>query len=173
MSVFLGMSLKKNVAKGMRLAGSVVFLSIVFVCLAGIGCKRKAAPVVEPELPHVFTNRMADVTYVEALKENMGVQRQWAGERSEVVEKMTAMIERTRAALPEGASDEAVKAELDKSAEWRELEAQNARLIGEIEKTLAQARETVRQRMLAEANDLKAVAEGRAIPAQPPERKIP
>jgi hypothetical protein len=86
---------------------------------------------------------------------------------------MTALIERTRAALPEGASDEAVKAELDKSAEWRELEAQNARLIGEIEKTLAQARETVRQRMLAEANDLKAVAEGRAIPAQPPERKIP
>lgn len=174
MSGFWGISLKKNVIKGARLTGRIAFLSIVFVCLTGPGCKRKAAPVVEPELPRVFTNRMHDVTYVEALKENMGAQREQAAKRNDVVEKMTAMIERARKSLPEGADDEAVKAELAKSAEWRELEAQNARLIGEIEKTLAQARETVRQRMLAEADDLKAVADGRAVAAQPPEKqKIP
>ncbi len=74
------------------------------------------------------------------------------------------MVAEVREALPAGADDEAVKAELAKSEEWRTLEAENLKRIGEIEEKIAEARTTVRERLLREQRDVKAVAEGRARP---------
>ena len=51
------------------------------------------------------------------------------------------------------------------------LEAENARALAEVETTLAEARESIRRRMEAEARDVKAVAEGRAVPVAPTQRR--
>lgn len=148
----------------------VTIVSMVFVGLLGAGCKRKSTVSAEPQgpagqtLPGVVTNRMQDASYREELKQNMKEQRSRAKDRNEVVDRMTVLIAEARTKLPAGADDAAVKAELAKNAEWRDLEAKNQQLVGEIDKTLARARETVRQRMLQEAQDAKAVAEGKAQP---------
>jgi len=64
-----------------------------------------------------------------------------------------------------------VKAELAKDAAWRELEAKNQTMVEGIGKTLAEGREIVRQRILAENRDVKAVAEGKARAVAPPQGK--
>jgi len=146
----------------------VVIVSMVFVAVFGGACKKKRVVALEPAKPSesgleaVVTNRMHDASYREELKQNLKEQRVKAKERNVVVERMTALIARARAKLPAGADDAAVKAELEKDPEWRELESKNQQLIGEIEVTLARAREAVRQRMLQESRDVKAVSEGRA-----------
>ena len=77
------------------------------------------------------------------------------------------MVAEVRASLPAGAGDQAVKDELAKRPEWKALEIENARALAEIEKSVQGAREKIRRRMEAEARDVKAVAEGRAVPAEP------
>jgi hypothetical protein len=138
-------------------------------CVAVLsGCKRRQAPEGEtpsPALEVVITNRMQDPVYRKALDDNRREQTRQAAERHVVVSQMEKLIAEARAALPPGADDEAVKAELEKRPEWKALEEENARRVADIEKTLAAARETVRRRIEAEARDVKAVAEGRAVPA--------
>lgn len=156
------------VAKASKTAFMMKALSMLFLCGAVAffsGCKRRKAPVAEePALEVVYTNRMDDPVYRKDLGENRLRQARLAGERSEVVSVMEKMVAEARAALPEGADDETVKAELEKRPEWKALEGENERMIGEIQKTLEDARETVRKRLVAEKEDLKAVAEGRAVP---------
>ena len=147
-----------------------VSVSMLFVCCMVVfsGCKRRKAPetVAAPALEAVHTNRMDDPVYRQALSDNRVEQARIASERSVVVSRMEKLVVEARAGLPEGADDEAVKAELEKRPEWKVLEEENARKIAGIEKTLAAARETVRQRIETEARDVKAVAEGKAVPAQ-------
>jgi len=140
-------------------------VSIAFLCFLFVGCKKRttdssSAPAAS--VPGVITNRMSDAAYRAALSENRREQMRKAGVRSEVVEKMKVLVEQARARLPKEADDAAVKAELAKDAVWRELEAKNQAAIEEIGKTLSKGRDLVRQRMLAEARDGKAVAEGKA-----------
>jgi len=148
-------------------------VSMLFVCVLAVaaGCKRRAGQGeekgAEPALETVITNRMQDPAYVKALVENRREQTQAAAARAVVVEKMEAMIAEVRASLPPGADDEAVKKELAKRPEWKTLEAENERAMAEIKKAMQAAREKVRQRVEAEACDVKAVAEGRAVPATP------
>ena len=146
-----------------------VSVSMLFVCcvVAFSGCKRRKAPeaAAAPALESVITNRMDDSTYRQALSDNRREQGKHATERQEIVSKMEGLIAEARAGLPEDADDEAVKAELAKRPEWNALEEENTRKIADIEKTLAAARETVRKRIEMEARDVKAVAEGRAVPA--------
>lgn len=147
-----------------------VSVSMLFVCCVVIfsGCKRRKAPekeIAAPALEVVITNRMDDTVYLEALRDNRREQGKHATERQEVVSRMAGLIAEARAGLPEDADDEAVKAELAKRPEWKSLEEENARKVADIEKTLAAARETVRKRLEMEARDVKAVAEGRAVPA--------
>ncbi len=156
-------------------AGKARTVSMLFVCLLTVmaGCKRRAGQgegqgqSTEPVLETVITNRMQDPVYVKALVESRREQTQAAAARSVVVEKMEAMIAEARASLPPGADDEAVKKELAKRPEWKTLEAENERAMAEIKKAMQAAREKVRRRMEAEARDVKAVAEGRAVPATP------
>lgn len=148
-----------------------VSVSMLFVCCLVLfsGCKRRKAPekeVAAPALEVVVTNRMDDSAYRKALSDNQLAQTQLAAERSVVVDQMKKLIAEARAGLPADADDEAVKAELAKHSEWKSLEEENARKNAEIDKTLAAARETVRRRIEAEARDVKAVAEGKAVPAQ-------
>lgn len=173
MSGFLGAKLEKNVIEKFRIAVCVTGMSMVFVSLLVAGCKKRAVPesvaagAPAPDLRSVVTNRMLDPAYRKALDQNRQEQGKKASERNRIVEKMTGLIAKTRTLLPAGADDATVKAELAKNPEWQALEAQNARMIGEIEKTLAEARETVRKRMETEVRDVKAVAEGQAVAADP------
>lgn len=166
-----GKCLKKEIVTAVY--GTAV--SMVFVCLLAAGCGKRtegeATETTGSGLERVVTNRMQDATYRKALDQNRQEQSQKAFERNEIVKKMEACISRARATLPAGADDKAVKAVLEKDPEWKVLEAKNAQAIGEIEKTLAKARETIRQRMQAEARDVKAVAEGRAVAVDPQSAK--
>lgn len=155
-------------------------VSMLFLCAAAVsGCKRRQPQSVDGlegvsgggDGPAVVTNRMQDPVYRQALDDNRQSQVQKAAVRHAVVGRMERMIAEVRAALPAGADDEAVKAELAKRPEWKVLEEENARALAEVEATLAEARESIRRRMEAEARDVKAVAEGRAVPVAPTQRQ--
>ena len=159
---------------------TMVYMTVVSMVFVGFllgGCKKRTVPAEEPSasaaprLESVVTNRMMDAAYRKALDQNRQEQGKAAFARNQIVEKMEALVAQARAALPAGADSQAVKAELAKNPEWQALEAQNARAVTEIDKTLAEARETVRKRLLAEARDVKAVAEGRAVAVDPPPAK--
>ena len=149
---------------GVAVRLGTAFLSIVFSLFFLNGCSKRRPPA-EEALPEVITNRMADAAYRAELAELRREQTRLAGGRAEVVEQMRVMVERARATLPEGADDAAVKAVLVKDPEWNRLENANQEMIGKIGDNLAQARERVRQRMLAEERDNRRVAEGTARPA--------
>ena len=151
----------------------MAMVSTVFFCLAVAGCKKSPAPESGPsaQLPGVITNRMADAAYRAALSQNRREQMRRADARGEVVAKMQLLVEQARAKLPAGADDAAVKAELAKDPAWRELEAKNQTMVEGIGKTLAEGRARVRQRILAENRDVKAVAEGKARAVGPPQGK--
>ncbi|MEI7901466.1 MAG: hypothetical protein WCK89_14545 [bacterium] len=136
---------------------------MAFVCLFLAGCKKRPPlDAKAPLLESVLTNRMHDAAYLGALKKNREVQTVKAGERNVIVTQMQACIERVKATLPKDADEATLKAALAKDAEWCKLEPQNARMIGEIEQVLGEARQTVRQRMLEESRAVKAVAAGQA-----------
>jgi hypothetical protein len=171
---FLSGERMKRVVQKARTAVWVASVSMLFIgCAVGFfGCKRRQPPAGKASVPAagaapevVVTNRMDDGAYLKALVENRREQGQKAAARQEVVSQMEKMVEEARAALPAGADNEAVKAELAKRPEWKALEGENARRLEEIRQTLVAARETVRLRMAAEGRDVNAVAEGRAVPA--------
>lgn len=168
---FLSANRMIGVAEKTVCAGSARTVSMLFVCMivAAAGCKRRGAPDQNaargPEV--VVTNRMQDPAYVEALNASRRGQAEAAAKRAPVVAKMEAMIAEVRASLPPGADNQAVKDELAKRPEWKALEVENARALAEIEKPRLEMLEKARRRMLAEAHDVKAVAEGRAVPAAP------
>lgn len=144
----------------------MLLVSTLFVCLAVIlaGCKRQSRKTAGQQVEIVYTNRMDDAGYRGVLHTNRLQQGVLVSRRQAVVDRMERMVAEVREALPAGADDEAVKAELAKSEEWRTLEAENLKRIGEIEEKIAEARTTVRERLLREQRDVKAVAEGRARP---------
>ncbi len=173
MSGFLSMKNGNCVANRFGSVVRLTAVSMVFFSLLLAGCKKRTVPDVSPSVSKgagvesVVTNRMQDAAYRKALDLNRLEQGKKASERNKIVGKMEQMIAKARASLPTGADDVAVKAELAKNPEWVELETKNAHVTAEIDKTLAEARETVRQRMLAEARDVKAVSEGKAKAIDP------
>ncbi len=142
-------------------------VSMAFVCLLAAGCKKRPPVEVHAPLASVLTNRMNDAAYLGALKQNRQEQTVKAAERNVIVTQMQAIIARVKGTLPQDADDEALKAALAKDEAWRKLEAQNAQAIGSIEQVLGEARQKVRQRMLEESRDVKAVAEGKAQSVDP------
>lgn len=149
----------------------VSFFVMGFIGLTMLGCRRQAHPVKAPTAPtakpEVITNRIADVTYLNALRENRDEQQKKAMARRQIDTQMAAMFTKVKATLPAGADDAAVKVELAKDPAWRALEVEKQRLQDEIQQTFIKARETVRQRLLAEKRDIQAVAEGRAVAVDP------
>ena len=170
MMAFLSIKRMIRVAERTVCVGRARTVSMLFVCMIVVaaGCKRRAAqgePDPARNLEVVVTNRMEDPAYLEDLKASQRAQTEAAAKRAPVLAKMEEMVAEVRASLPPGADNETVKAELAKRPDWKALEAEEARARDEVAKTLREATEKVRLRMMAEARDVKAVAEGRAVPA--------
>ena len=153
----------------------MAIVSIVFTALFAAGCKKKAAEkIVGPapkQLESVITNRMNDVVYLEVLQSNRVTQSVQANERYRLAAQLKACEERVKAALPAGADEAAVKAAWARDPEWQKLSAQRAEIDVRIQATLNDARETIRRRMESEAQAIKAVAEGKAVPID--QAKVP
>ena len=132
-------------------------VTMMIACVALCGCERK---------PEVYTSRGEDPEYRKALEESHARQNATAKTRNRIVTQMEELVARARATLPKDATDEQVKAELEsnpgKYPGWKALSAALAKANADLERQMGNVRATVRARILKEASDRKAVAEGRA-----------
>ena len=135
------------------------------------GCEKKPADGQKPAdtaKPEVYTSRSQDPAYTNALRTARGKQDEQAAVQAKLRPQLEALIARARAALPQNATDDQVRTELEnnpaKYPGWKALSAALAKSNARLEDAMAKTRETVRRRILQEAADRKAVAEGRAIP---------
>ena len=99
-------------------------------------------------------DRTKDEAYRQDLKDVMNARKPLVKARNETVSEMEAVIAKARAALPQGATDEEVKAELDgnpeKYPEWKSLNEKIAKENAAIEDSLKDAQSRVRARILKE-----------------------
>ncbi len=97
-------------------------------------------------------DRTKDTAYIQSLKDVREAQKPLVRARHRTVSEMEAVIERARQALPAGATDDAVKAELDghpdKYPEWKGLNERIAADNAAIEGNLKDAQARVRARIL-------------------------
>ena len=135
--------------------------AVLCVCACLVGCERKAAVSPEPPAP-AMTNapkkvaaRADDAAYQAQLKDHIAAQRSVNVAREKILARMEQLRERARKALPEGATDEQVKAELEgnprKYPAWGELVAALAKNQEELENKKASAQAAIRHRILREA----------------------
>ena len=121
------------------------------------GCEKK---------PEVYTTRGEDPVYQKELRATRVRQNEQAAVRARIEPQLQELVARARAALPEDATDEQVRAELEAHPEkypgWKALSEALAKTTANLEREMARARATVRARILKEAADRRAVAEGRA-----------
>jgi hypothetical protein len=134
--------------------------AVLCVCACLVGCERKAAVSPEPPAP-AMTNapkkvaaRADDAAYQAQLKDHIAAQRSVNVAREKILARMEQLRERARKALPEGATDEQVKAELEgnprKYPAWGELVAALAKNQEELENKKASAVAAIRRRVLRE-----------------------
>lgn len=127
------------------------------------GCEKKR---------EVYTVRGKDPAYQKELHATTARQNAKAAVLARLEPQLESLVARARDALPKGATDEAVRAELDAHPEkypgWKALSAAKAKANADLEREMARARATVRARILKEAADRKAVAEGRAAEKKTP-----
>ena len=148
----------------------VIVVSTVFSCLFLVGCKKRARPQKEAPvvLENVYTNRADDAAYLESLDQNRRVQIVKAKGIRAATDEMKAYKVRIKATLPAGSDEAALLAALAKDEAWLKLKAKCESAVAagqkEEQQTVAAARELVRQRMIKEAKDQAAVAEGKAKP---------
>ena len=99
-------------------------------------------------------DRTQDPAYAQELKDVIEARKALVKARNETVSEMKDVIAKARAALPAGASDEDVKAELDghpeKYPEWKGLSEQILRDNAAIEDSLKDAQSRVRARVMKE-----------------------
>ena len=130
-------------------------VAVVVGIAAFCGCEKK---------PEVYTVRGEDPVYRKTLHETRTRQNEQAAVRARIEPQLKELIARARAALPKDATDEQVRAELEANPEkypgWKALSDALAK--ANLEQEMARARATVRARILKEAADRRAVAEGRA-----------
>lgn len=127
-----------------------------------VGCEKK---------PEVVVERSEDPVYQKELASAVTERSRAAGAREKIARQMEELVARARAALPQGSTDEQVKAELEGNPEkypgWKALSEALVKANARLDETAAKARDTVRARILKEAADQKAVAEGRATAKKP------
>ncbi len=120
--------------------------------------------------PEVIVDRSQDKTYHEALAQTRAEQKKIAVRNANTTANMQRLIERARKALPAGATDEQVKAELENNPNkypgWKRLYKRSLENKEKLEKNLADARAKVRARIQQEMADKKSVEEGRAKAAR-------
>lgn len=108
---------------GEKTVVTAAIVSMLFVSLFCVGCKKKAPPKA-PELESVITNRMNDASYLKALDQNRQTQLAQAAARHVVVTQMQACIKRVKATLKADADEAALKAALAVDREWHVEEQQ-------------------------------------------------
>ena len=99
-------------------------------------------------------DRTKDPAYVQELKDVLEARKPLVKARNQTVSEMKDVIAKARAALPAGASDEEVKAELDghpeKYPEWKGLSEKIVRDNAAIEGSLKDAQSRIRARIMKE-----------------------
>ena len=138
---------------------AVVVLAVV-VALCVRGCRRGPAPY----------DRTQDPAYTQELKDVLEARKPLVKARNQTVSEMKDVIAKARAALPAGATDEDVKAELEghpeKYPEWKGLYEQILRDNAAIEGNLKDAQSRVRARIMKELGP-QAKPSDTAAPAKP------
>lgn len=137
--------------------------AVLCVCACLVGCERRdaahsspaPAPKAKPS-DATIEARAHDAAYQEKLKQNMADQRSVLSARSRNEARIGQLRELARQALPPGATDAQIEAELEgnprKYPEWRERIAALKASEAEEEKLKAAAQATVRQRILRKSS---------------------
>ncbi len=135
--------------------------AVLCVCACLVGCERKEAASPEPSAPSATNapenkaaSRADDTAYQTKLKDHLAAQRDANVERARILARMEQVRERARKALPQGASDEQVTAELEGNPRqypaWGELVSALKKNAEEINDNNAAARAAIRRRILRE-----------------------
>ena len=149
--------MKRKIDRLVALLGAVLC-----ACACLVGCERKETASPEPPAPAVTNaqakkaaSRADDAAYQAQLKDHIVAQRNVNIAREKILARMEQVRERARKALPEGATDEQVKAELEgnprKYPAWGALVSALAKSQEELENKKASAQAMVRRRILREA----------------------
>ena len=133
--------------------------AVLCVCACLVGCERKESASPAPSVTNAPAKKVAsradDAAYQAQLKDHIAAQRNVNIAREKILARMEQMRERARKALPEGATDEQVKAELEgnprKYPAWGELVSALANNQEELENKKASAQAAIRRRILREA----------------------
>ncbi len=108
-----------------------------------------ATPAAKKVLP-----RSQDPAYQGLLKENVNGKQRIMAERTKIESRIAQLRDHARKALPQGATDAQVNAELENNPKkypaWRELNAALKANAAEFERSHAEARSLVRQRIQRE-----------------------
>ncbi len=133
-----------------RFALIALIVGLLVAGLAVLSCIRGCKT--SPQTPGY--DRTKDETYRHELKDVMKARKPLVKARNETVSEMEAVIAKARAALPAGATDEEVKAELDghpeKYPDWKSLTEKIVKDNAAIEDSLKDAQSRVRARILKE-----------------------
>ena len=136
--------------KTSRLALIAVIAALLAAGLAAVLCMRGCARTPADE----GYNRVKDPEYRQELLDIQKNRTPLVKARNETVSEMESVIAKARAALPQGATDEEVKAELDghpeKYPEWKGLYEKITKDNAAIEDSLKDAQSRVRARILKE-----------------------
>lgn len=129
-------------------------------CLTGCGRGDSPAPAAPAAAPKKDVSRANDAAYQERLKE-FGREKQSIGKRRSKIESYMAQLrEHAKKALPEGATDAQVLAELENNPKkypaWRELVAAMKDCGSDEERNTAAAQAAVRQRIQQEVSERRA-----------------
>ena len=124
------------------LLAMVVLAVVVALCVRG--CRRGPAG----------DDRTKDPAYAQELKDVLEARKPLVRARNQTASEMKDVIAKARAALPVGASDEEVKAELDghpeKYPEWKGLSEKIVQDNAAIEGSLKDAQSRIRARIMKE-----------------------
>ena len=149
--------------------------AVLCVCACLVGCERREAAPSSPPAPEAkpaatsVVSRADDAAYQEQLKGLIADARKPLARRDRIRALMAQLRARAQKALPAGATDEQVTAELENNPQkypaWRELVAALKAIPDEVQRNRAAAQSAIRQRILRE------VADGRAQGAATAEKK--
>ena len=149
--------------------------AVLCVCACLVGCERKEVAPSSPPAPEAKpaatsgVSRADDAAYQEQLKGLVADARKPLARRDRIRALMAQLRARAQKALPAGATDEQVTAELENNPQkypaWRELVAALKAIPDEVQRNRAAAQSAIRQRILRE------VADGRAQGAATAEKK--
>ena len=151
--------------KNDRLVALLGAVLCVCACLVGCGRKEEPAPSASPapEAKPAVTSvvsRADDAAYQAQVKKFIADAPRPLVKRDKIRARMDRLRERARKALPAGATEEQVTAELEnnprKYPAWRELVAALKAIPDEVERNRAAAQSAIRQRISRESADRRA-----------------